>query len=228
MQELEKISPTTRGPALANYKKQLVLTQRQREIGVGVILGDASLNTQDKRKSYRLKFEQGIHHLDYINHLHGEFDYFCLSEVTVKKRVNANDNLVETAAFQTLSHVSLNEFADLFLNDKGKKVIKPNLVRDHLTEIGLAYWFMDDGGKLDFTKNQGKAIVLHTQGFFEKEVSQLAKELEEKFALQSRATKNKGKFVVQISGHSYERFIELIDPHIIESMRYKLPLPRKS
>ena len=51
MRKLEKIAPTTRGPALEKYKNQLVLTQRQREIAVGVILGDASLNTQNKGKS---------------------------------------------------------------------------------------------------------------------------------------------------------------------------------
>lgn len=227
MRKLQKIAPTTRGPALQNYKDQLELTQRQREIAVGVILGDASLNTQNKGKSYRLKFEQGIQHLGYLEHLHSEFYYYCLSDITKKERINANKNLVHTAAFQTLSDVSLNEFADLFLNDQGKKVIKPNLVRDYVTEISLAYWFMDDGGKLDYTKNQGKALVLHTQGFAKKEVDQLAEELKVKFNLETKVTKNKGKFVVQISGNSYERFMELIDPHIIASMREKLPLPRK-
>ena len=78
IEKIPKIAPTLRGPALTNYKNQLVLTQTQREIAIGVLLGDASLNTQDSGKSYRLKFEQGIHHLLYIKHLHNAFDPWCL------------------------------------------------------------------------------------------------------------------------------------------------------
>jgi len=32
---------------------------------------------------------------------------------------------------------------------KNKKSIPKNLILNHLSPIGLAYWFMDDGGKLD-------------------------------------------------------------------------------
>lgn len=86
---------------------------------------------------------------------------------------------------------------------------------------------MDDGGKLDYGPNLGKGIVLHTQGFTEKEVVELAKGLKEKFKLQTKATKMKDKYVVSISGNSFEDFIRIIEPHILPSMKYKLPTPRK-
>lgn len=227
MQKLQKIKPTTRGRELEKYKRQLVLTQRQREIAIGVLLGDASLNTQNKGETYRLKFEQSIRHSVYINHLHSEFDSWCLSGPVDKTRTNANKNTVETKEFQTVAHISLNEFADLFLNDQGKKVIKPNLVRDHVTELSLAYWFMDDGGKLDYTSNQGKGLLLHTQGFNEQEVIELAEGLAIKFNLQTKAKKTKGKYVVSISGNSFDEFMKLTESHIIMPMKYKLPTPRK-
>jgi hypothetical protein len=204
MTKLPKIPPTTRGPLLETYKNQLVLTPRQREIIIGTMLGDASLQTQDKGKTYRLKFEQGLCHYPYIKHLYEEFTSWCLSPLAKKERINANSNSVVTFAFQTLSHKDLKEFADIFLNARGKKkVIKPNLVQDYLTEVGLAYWFMDDGGKLDYTPNLGKGIVLHTQGFSKGEVIELSEGLKKKFNLQTKATKMKGKYVVSISGHSF-------------------------
>lgn len=96
-----------------------------------------------------------------------------------------------------------------------------------MTEIGLAYWFMDDGGKLYYGPNEGKGIVFHTQGFSEKEVIELAEGLKNKFHLQATATKMKGKYVVSVSGKSFEQFTKLTEPHIIESMISKLPTPRK-
>jgi hypothetical protein len=53
--------------------------------------------------------------------------------------------------FQTFSHEAFNPLAELFLSVQGKKMVKDGLIRDHLTPRGLAYWFCDDGGKLDYT-----------------------------------------------------------------------------
>jgi len=40
---------------------------------------------------------------------------------------------------------------------------------------------MDDGGKLDYSKNEGKGIVLNTQQFSVENVNQMSLELNEKF-----------------------------------------------
>ena len=47
-----------RSRAIEAYKTTLRLTDVQREIVVGVLLGDAHLETQDRGRSYRLKIEQ--------------------------------------------------------------------------------------------------------------------------------------------------------------------------
>lgn len=43
---------------LIEYKKTLSLYQELFEIGIGTLLGDASIQTQDQGKPYRLKFSQ--------------------------------------------------------------------------------------------------------------------------------------------------------------------------
>jgi len=66
--------------------------------------------------------------------------------------------------------------AELFINNNKKSVVI-NLISNHLTPIGLAYWFMDDGGKLDYNPNSNnKSIVLNTQSFTTEEVSMMSKE----------------------------------------------------
>ena len=62
------------------YKKTLSLSKNLFEIGIGTLLGDASLQTQDHGKTYRLKFSQSEkNHRDYLFHLHEIFDNWVLS-----------------------------------------------------------------------------------------------------------------------------------------------------
>lgn len=88
-------------------------------------------------------------------------------------------------------------------------------------------WFMDDGGRGDFARNEGKQIHIHTQGFTEEGVKAMCQELSQKFGLKASAKPNKGAYVIAISGDSYERFKELVEPYLVNSMKRKLPLARK-
>ena len=95
---------------------------------------------------------------------------------------------------------------------------------NHLTGRGLAYWFMDDGGRLDYNKNsKNKSIVLNTQSFTEEEVKMLSNELITKFNFECEVRSNKGKKIIVICHNSYPLFYKLVSPFIIPEMRYKLP-----
>jgi len=83
---------------------------------------------------------------------------------------------------------------------------------------------MDDGGKLDYNKNsKNKSIVLNTQSFLDSEVEMMAQELTAKFNFICSLRTNKNKKVIVIDASSYLKFRELVDPHIITDMLYKLP-----
>jgi hypothetical protein len=96
-----------------------------------------------------------------------------LTEPKAQTRINSNENEVITWRFQTFSHEALNPLAELFLSVQGKKRVKDGLIRDHLTPRGLAYWFCEDGGKLNYSSNKGKGIVFNTHSFTEAEVRQM-------------------------------------------------------
>lgn len=100
-----------------------------------------------------------------------------MTEPHKKVRTSPAGNEVVNWGFQTLSHEAFNFLAVLFLGSN-KKIITADLIRDHLTPRGLAYWFSDDGGKLDYNKgSKNKSVVLNTQSFKDEEVESMAHQL---------------------------------------------------
>jgi hypothetical protein len=207
-----------------DYKNSLTnLNSKQSEASIGLMLGDASLQTQNGGKSYRLKFEWGEKNKAYLDHVYNLFDDWVLSSPHRKERINSNGNLVVNWGFQTISHKAFNYLQELFLSNN-KKGISKSLVKNYLTPIGLAYWFMDDGGKLDYNKNsKNKSVVLNTHSFSDLEVEDMANDLSNKFNFSCDIRSNKGKKIIIINSISYPIFIDLIDPYIIPEMRNKLP-----
>jgi hypothetical protein len=132
----------TKGPnnkLLKEYKKSLfLLSDIQREASIGLMLGDASLQTQNGGKTYRMKFEWGDKNKIYAEHVLNLFDEWILSPMHKNTRVNVNKNTVITWGFQTICHNAFNFLKTLFLINNHKGVVD-NLVKDNLTEIGLAY-----------------------------------------------------------------------------------------
>lgn len=219
--ELKGISPNSN--KFKEYKKSLSeLSKQQWEASIGLMLGDASIQTQNGGKTYRMKFEWGNKNYPYVQHVHNLFSEWIISEPHKKTRISPKGNSVINWGFQTISHEVFNKLAKLFINTNKQKSISSNLIKNYLTPKGLAYWFMDDGGKLDYNyKSKNKCIVLNTQSFTTKEVNIMAKELDDKFKLECEVRSNKGKKVIVIK--NYENFLSLAGPHIIESMKYKLP-----
>jgi hypothetical protein len=175
------ISPNSQ--AMKEYQKSLTcLTVKQREASIGLMLGDASLQTQNQGKTYRFKFEWSDKSKPYLDQVFNLFDEWVLSNPHKKSRFSPKGNLVVNWGFQTLSHEAFNFLAKLFLNDKLKKGISESLIINHLTDVGLAFWLMDDGGRLDYHKNsKNQSLVLNTQSFTDKEVEMLAAEFKVKF-----------------------------------------------
>lgn len=154
------------------------LNNFQSQALIGIILGDGSIQTQNLGKTYRIKFEQGNKHKDYIDHLYDLYYDYIISPPHKKIRINKNNNEIINWGMQTVSSIHFNLYATLFKIKNRSKGISDNLINDYLTEVGLAYWFMDDGGKLDYNKgSKNKSIVLNTQNFLYSEVISMSKDI---------------------------------------------------
>ena len=206
---------------IEEYKKKLKLSKPQKEALMGLLLGDACLETQNKGHTYRLKIEQSVQHQAYVNHLYVLFSDWVLTPPRTRNVVSAGSRS-ENIVFQTVSHSAFRFYAQQFYAS-GKKQV-PRLVHRWLTPVSMAYWFMDDGS---IKSKESKAVLFNTQGFINTEVVRLVQILQDKFGLEASVRKQKEGCQIYISGNSYEKFVELVSPFIIAEMRYKLPLPRK-
>lgn len=211
-----------RSKTIEDYKHKLKLTRVQRDILVGLMLGDGHLETQNKGKTYRLKIEYAVAKSDYCNHIYESFQEWVLTPPKPRSK-NSRSHLSENIAFSTLSHGAFRFYAQQFYQE-GRKVVPP-MISKLLTPRGLAYWFMDDGS---MKSKQSKGVILNTQGFSRREVNALAELLEIKFQLFASERKQKDGYQIYISGKSYESFIATVGDLIHPSMKYKLPEARRT
>lgn len=214
------LSPNSK--EMKNYRALLTeFTPLQKEVIVGLMLNGASLQTQNGGKSYRLKFVWGLKTFNYANHIFELFEEWFISPNSVDERVTKNGTTVHTVVNQTLSHTGLNYLHDLFM-EGNKKVIRPGLILNNLTSLGLSHWYMENGGKLDHT-NDSAGFLLYTQKYSSDKVDILINELREKFNLEGVRKENKNLPVIQFSAHNASAFIEHILPHIHADFLDKVP-----
>ena len=212
-----------RSREIESYKQRLKLTPTQRETLVGVLLGDATLESQNKGRTYRVKIEQSVEHADYVQHLYRVFEPFVRRPPFRKTRSTPGRAQTKSMAFNTLSHSCFRFYAQQFYQD-GKKVV-PKLIHRWLTPRALAYWFMDDGS---VKSSQSHAVLFNTQCFSVLEVQRLARVLVDRFDLQAKSRRQREGLQIYISGHSILRFREWLRPYVIPSMSYKLPEVRRT
>lgn len=212
---------------LKDYKATLFeQTEIEMDTAIGHALGDASVDR--KNNTTRLKFEWG--NKEYAEHVKGVFDRWVITEeIREQTRVSRAGTSVTTWCFQTISHSSFNPIADLFLDASGKRSIPApySLVINYLSARGLAYWFMDDGGKLRYEAaavNQG--YEFHTQSFSHETVAQQAQGLQDKFGVSATVKVKRGQPSIAIPVTETGKVTRIIEPFMADCMRYKLPKSR--
>lgn len=208
---------------IEKYKAGLRLSDKQREILVGIILGDAMLETQNKGKTYRIKIEHSIGQRAYTEHLYDVFKEWVLNPPRLKEIKLANGRSYKSLVFSTLSHGALRFYGHQFY-PYGRKVV-PKLIGRWLTPRSIAYWFMDDGS---IKSKESKAVVFNTQGYQKKDVVRLAEILKSKFSLEAKPRRQKEGYQIYISGKSYESFKNLISSDVLPEMKYKIPEARRT
>ena len=217
-----------KGKALEQYKKTLKLTDEQRDIIIGCLLGDCTMGLRSGKPLYSLKFEQSRIRENYINHLAEIFADFSGS--FPEKRWIDKQQTRQAIWFRTYRHDSLIFYFNLFykvetLPGTGKFVCRkcvPQNIEKFLNPRVLAYWFMDDGTCHRNKKTGAKAYYLNTQGFEKYECQRLCDALHSKFNLGANVHKDKTYWTVGILQTSTEHFRQIILPYIVDDFQYKL------
>ncbi|MBI2463227.1 MAG: hypothetical protein HYV65_03275 [Candidatus Spechtbacteria bacterium] len=205
-----------RSKKIEAYKQTLRLSEGQKEILIGVLLGDGHLETQNHERTYRLKIEHAYWQEKYTLWLYEKFKEWVLTPPQEKQHV-VFDRIYREHWFSTISHGAFRFYAQQFYKDKHK--VLPRQIERWLTPLVLAVWFMDDGS---IKSKHHRALILNTQSFSKAENLILIKILENKFGVQTHLRPQRNLWQLYINSSTVEKFVELIDPYILPSMRYKL------
>ena len=204
-------------------EKKPKLTQIQREVLVGILLGDPSLQTFSNGKTYRLRVTQSEQHKEYLFHLCEVFKNLTLSP---PKQYLWSDSRNpgkqhKRWSFSTTQQPCFRFYGQQFYSGGEKKV--PKLVHRWLKSWSIAYWYMDDGAE----KWKGKSLKVRfcTDNFENKEVLRLGQVLQEEYTLKTSLQKKGKGWRLYISTSSYSTLGKVVFPYIVPSMLYKFSLP---
>lgn len=201
--------------SIENYKQSLELSKKQRELIVGLLLGDGHLETANGR-TYRLKVEHSIKQREYVDWLYQEFKPWVRQKPKAKNHA-INDKVLISYWFTTYSSAKLRFYAQQFYVNKKK--IMPKLIGKLLSPLALAVWFMDDGS---WKSNHHKTYIIHTLGYSKKELAIVRKILEQKYGITIGIHKQYQQWRIYVYSESAPLFRKLIEPYVIPSMKYKL------
>jgi hypothetical protein len=184
------------------------LTQFQRSVIIGSLLGDGYLRTFPGRRDALMEINHSFRQKEYVDWI-----YSVLKNMSASPPKARNGNQGRVAyRFHSKQLPELSELHRLFYGN-GKKAIPEGLALD---PIMLTVWYMDDGSKCG--KNN---YYLNTQQYSLRDQEILKRML---CQLDLEATLNKDKIYwrLRLRSASIKRFREIILPHIIPSMLYKL------
>jgi hypothetical protein len=215
-----------RGLKLIEYKKILKLTEIQKDVLIGTLLGDATITKQ--KKDYNVKFEQKLDNSNYIHHLYDLFQSYVGTSPRIRNIKGGEAKDRQSIWFRTYRHCDFHFYYGLFYikevkNNLRKKRV-PKLIHKFLTQRSLAYWFMDDGSyTFNVSKNtKKKNYYLNTQSFCYEDIKILKKALKYNFNIDTTIYKDRIYYLLAIQPQSNETFIQGIRPFILSLFDYKL------
>lgn len=197
-------------------KRNLVLTEEQRSVLVGSLLGDGTLRRGIHAIHANFKIEHGLRQRDYVLWKYKIFQPWVFTEPKVSYRYKTNgESYAKSWWFRTVRHPAITEFWRRYYPHE-RKAVPSDVVRD-LTPLALAVWIMDDGC---YARSR---IDISTYAFTFKEIKRLCEALQKKFSLEGKYFPDRDKgYRMYFTVPETKRIIEIALPYIHPSLRYKI------
>jgi len=189
------------------------------QVVIGSLLGDGHLEKRTRGVGSRLIIEQTNRNVEYLMWLYRFFNdrgYCSNLKPKLFKRIKKNNTLYYGVKFNTYTFSSFNWLHELFYPVCNIKVLPILLLTNYLNPMALAIWFMDDGSQL------GSGFKIATNCFSLCELEELCLLLLKKFNLNCSLHRDKNKWTIYIKKSSAIHFINLVEPFMLNSMKYKL------
>jgi len=197
------------------------LTDDQRAFIIGTMLGDASLEVTHTSINARINIEHSSKQRDYVNWKYNIIEpYVSRSGIWHRTRLLSGKSH-DMYGFRTICHPIFTNMWNIFY-DRGVKVVT-NEIANSLSPLSIATWLMDDGGR------NGNCVIFCTHSFTPPEIDRLRKVLQYKYNIYTtkqsagyRKGSNQKCYVIYVLKKSMNTLYDLVVPHIIPSMMYKI------
>lgn len=186
------------------------LTQFQKSVVLGSVLGDGYIRIFPGRKNALLEINHSYAQKEYV-----DWKYSVLQNV-VSSGPKMRKGNGERIAYRFYTK-QLSELTDLLHSfyQSGEKIVPKNLVLD---AVSLSVWFMDDGSCCSFSD-----YYLNTQQYSIENQKILLGKLKS-LGLEATLNKDKEYRRIRFLKSSIPRLKELISENIVDSMKYKIEL----
>ena len=192
---------------IARKNQKLKITNRQIQILVGCLMGDAYIHPRGQ-----IQIAQSTKQLSYLEWKYSELESIAYGLPTKVERFDRRYGKTYSQSRFWLRQF-FRSWRQIFY-PKGRKIF-PLSFEKYVTPLSLGIWYMDDGNF-----SEGRNVKIATDGFDIKSKERIRKLLYKKFGIVSTIHKS-GK--MRISNRSLKRFFSLVKPFIHSSMRYKIP-----
>lgn len=193
-------------------KASFVLSQNQKSVLVGTLLGDGGIRYRGN--NCRLHIKHALKQLPLVNFKRNIFKNITTMEVSVfNQKVGEKD--YSFAEFVTLTHPEFTKYYHLFYQSS-KKIIPVEIHKMLVDPLGFAVWFMDDGAA-DYA-----GATLQTHCFSKIEVERLISVIKTNFEIDASIRMNKGKWIIYFPKTSMSKLSEILEKEMLDEFKYKL------
>jgi hypothetical protein len=193
-----------------------VLSQEQRSVLTGTLLGDGSLPVHGRYP--RLLVKHKLTHEALALFKYEIFrEFISMAPHHFDQRLRGHR--YPCVQFVTRTRPEFSVWRRRFYRDRRK--IVPNDIDRDLSPLALAVWIMDDGAA-DYA-----GLTIQTHSFSSAETNRLAAVLRQKYGLRTGVRANRGSEIIYVFAESIPRLREITQPYVLPELSYKL-VPRRS
>lgn len=208
------------------------LTDQQKDLVFGTLLGDGNLQTETAGRTWRYRALHKQDHAEYLEHKYNILSNFCTTgPISGQVFDDRTGKIYYRSYFNTGVHSAFLVYGNMFyvydkkLRKMVKRVPTNQVLGSYLTDRAIAYMYMDDGA-LKWL-GHSNAMRICTESFPAEDVTRLRKVIFDKFKIvttQSNKTRD-GVYVgdrILIPEKSAAAFRDLISPYLVDCMKYKV------
>lgn len=195
------------------YNKPIELSNFQKQVLLGTVLGDATIRTSGKNQNPRVSCAHGIKQKEYCEYKTSIFENLNAKCIYHKRNMpdKRNGKLYEDYTMSIPSNPEFIVWYNYFYQNRKKRI--PFELFEYFTDVSLAFMYMDDGSK------NGKSYSIATNCFTKEDLEKFKDFLYNKFGIQTSIHKN---HTLYIKKSSVDLFTKTISPYICNCMLYKL------